>query len=195
MIRLYHNHTGDRAHVRDRHRHDTARGDPISVDPELSESRAASQPKSLETLPRLKLHVSVAHKRGLPGFGSMGASCGLELEVDAELFNAAPEQFQARVREAYDACARAVQDELNRRGAPPQQEPVSRRDDSPCEPPLRPSTPAQARALRRIAQRRQLDLDDLVRRRFNGARLDGLSRVQASRLIDELQTGPADPTA
>jgi hypothetical protein len=138
----------------------------------------------------------VAHKRGLPSFGSIGASCGLELELDAQLLSEAPEQFRARVRDAYDACARAVQDELDRRRTPHPPERDSTADDHPRpEPPGPPATPAQIRALHAISRRLDLDLDDLVLKRFQVAHPEALSRAQASRLIGALQPhGSSDDT-
>lgn len=140
--------------------------------------------------PELKLIVGVSRKRGLPGFGSVGASCGLEIR--AEPWASDPEQFEARVREAFDACARAVDDQLDRSQTSTHEPGNTPREDHRPERGERPSTPAQVRALHALARRLDLDLDALVLRRFNSPAPEALSLVQASRLITELQPPAPD---
>jgi hypothetical protein len=66
----------------------------------------------------LKLNVGVTRKIGLPNYGSAGASCYLETDVDGSLIFADLSEFQAQVQQAFEACRRAVTDELaNHRGA------------------------------------------------------------------------------
>ena len=66
----------------------------------------------------LKLNVGVSKKIGLPNYGSAGASCYLETDVDGSLIFADLTEFQKQVQQAFDACRRAVTDELaNHRGA------------------------------------------------------------------------------
>ena len=62
----------------------------------------------------LKLSVSTSKKIGLPDYGSLGASCGVELELDPRLLDRDLAAFHDRVRQAYVACAEAVNDELGR---------------------------------------------------------------------------------
>lgn len=57
---------------------------------------------------------------GLPDYGSLGASCHLELDLDGSLVEGDLAGFHERVRRTYAACAQAVNDELTR-----QQEDVS----------------------------------------------------------------------
>ncbi len=62
----------------------------------------------------LKLNVGVSRKVGLPDYGSMGASCNLEVELEASLLEHDLDGFHARVKKAYIAAHQAVHDELAR---------------------------------------------------------------------------------
>ena len=61
----------------------------------------------------LKLNVGTNRKIGQPDYGSAGASCNLELELDTSLFHDL-EGLQQVVKRAYAACHQAVHDELAR---------------------------------------------------------------------------------
>ena len=65
----------------------------------------------------LRLNIGLSKKLGLPDYGSLGASCNLDLELDAALLQTDPEAFQRHARNAYDACRRAVLEELARHQA------------------------------------------------------------------------------
>jgi hypothetical protein len=64
--------------------------------------------------PMLKLNVSLSKKVGLPDYGSIGATCSIEAELTNGLLQHDPDAFQQQVRQAYAACAQAVNDELAR---------------------------------------------------------------------------------
>ena len=154
----------------------------------------------------LKLNVGVTRKVGLPDYGSVGASCNLEVEVDAALIDRDLDAFHARVRDVYVAAHQAVHDELARLQAP-----VEAPHDPPAPPPrrasngqsggnghadpppagrprpLRPATENQVRAIRSIASRQHADLDGLLRD-YGVGRPEDLSLKQASELIDALKT-------
>jgi hypothetical protein len=160
--------------------------------------------KNKETLSMsLKLTVGLAKKIGQPDYGSLGASCQLELELDQLLLEQPPDRFREQVQQAYAACSQAVHDELTR------QQSLSAGDDrapsradhragysnghsnghsnSP-----RPATPSQLRALAAIAARGRIDLASEVSQQFAGARPEDLSISQASQLIDRLKIETAN---
>ena len=142
----------------------------------------------------MKLTIGVARKLGQPRYGSLGASCGveLELELDGSALRGDPAEFHRRVRLAYDACARAVDEELRRLQAGPDGPGgCGDRYDGGPSPPRQPATAAQVRALGRLAARRGLDLDALAAERFGVDGPEELSVAEASRLIDELKRDPA----
>jgi hypothetical protein len=62
----------------------------------------------------LKLNVGISKKLGLPDFGSVGASCNVEVELASSADAGDPSVFQEQIRRAFSACAQAVDDELAR---------------------------------------------------------------------------------
>ncbi len=149
----------------------------------------------------LKRNVGVSRKVGQPDYGSVGASCHLELEIDTGLLERDLDGFHARVRSAYVAAHQAVHDELARLQAP-----GAAAHDPPVSPPRhttnghgrtehppaarsrgrKPATENQIRAIRSIASRQHADLDGLLHD-LGIERLEDLSLKQASELIDTLK--------
>lgn len=62
----------------------------------------------------LKLNVVLSKKVGLPDYGSIGALCSVETEMNNGVLQHDPDGFQQQARQAYAACAQAVNDELAR---------------------------------------------------------------------------------
>lgn len=150
----------------------------------------------------LRLNVGHSKKVGLPSYGSVGASCNVEVELDSSLLQSDMETFQGHVRRAYTACAQAVNDELSRalRQAenstpePGANGPSQNGFSSPKSPSngssarqARRATQSQVRALLAMAERRGLNLGRLTVDRFGAQRIEDLSITDASSLIDELK--------
>ena len=160
----------------------------------------------------LRLNVGVSRKVGLPDYGSVGASCNLELEVDAGLLERDLDAFHARVRDAYVAAHQAVHDELARLHAGAQAGPPehprddprpddratrdrpetngrraeARRGNGDRQPSARAATAKQVAALAALARRAGADLEGLLRDEYGVTRPEQLSVPQASRVIDLL---------
>lgn len=60
----------------------------------------------------MKLSIGLSKKIGLPEYGSLGATCNLELELDQSLIVDDLDGFHDRVRRTFIACRQAVEDEL-----------------------------------------------------------------------------------
>jgi hypothetical protein len=154
----------------------------------------------------LKLTVGLARKVGQPNYGSLGASCGVEVELESSLLGGDPDAFRARVRDAFVACRRAVDDELERlqsaadllstngraehsgsngTGNEHGQVHSPSSDNSRVR---RPATPRQLRTIVAIARRQRANLESLLRTEFGVASPEDLSLVEASRLIDGLRS-------
>jgi hypothetical protein len=61
----------------------------------------------------IRLHVEVCKKEGTANYGSIGATCGLEVEIDLATL-ADPLAAVARIRRFYSLCELAMNEELAR---------------------------------------------------------------------------------
>lgn len=60
----------------------------------------------------LNINVGLTKKIGLPNFGSLAASCSVQLDAEQGLLDNDPAGFQRRVQEVFAACSQAVENEL-----------------------------------------------------------------------------------
>ena len=146
----------------------------------------------------LKLSVGFTKKVGEANYGSRGAAVNLEMELDGSLVGDA-EKLKDRIRQLFGLAKASVEEELAVAplGKPTEsdakangnghvngqaQGQAQRRDKT------RPATASQVRALHAIAERRQLDLADLLTGRFGTRDPAEITITEASALIDELKT-------
>ena len=149
----------------------------------------------------MKINIGLSQKRGLPNYGSAGASCQIEVEVDAALLAQDPEQFQHRVRTAFAACRQAVSEELSR--TPAAGDAAShcngrssrngRSGQAAAGNAPRPATANQVKAIRAIANRVGVDLGTELPRRYGVGAPEELNLHQASQLIDALKAEQTVP--
>ena len=164
----------------------------------------------------LKLNIGLSKKIGLPDYGSLGASCNVEVELDASLLHDDLEGFHKHVRNAYAACRQAVNEELARsqpngsaenaappmQSAPAQQPPASTNGHAGNGHTKNGHAANGHKANGHRASQKQLDyagqlavqitglglrrLEVLAQNMF-GIPLAGMSNLQASGLIDTLK--------
>jgi hypothetical protein len=158
----------------------------------------------------MKLNVGVSRKVGLPNYGSVGASCNLELELDPTLLERDLEAFHTQIRSAYVAAHQAVHKELARLHALPTESPSRtgervavgssprngysgtngsdqrRRVQGDRSTTLKPATLNQVKAIVAIARKQDTDLARLLRHEYEVERPEDLSIRQANELIDSL---------
>ena len=144
----------------------------------------------------LKLNVGLNKKIGEANYGSRGASVNVELELDSGLVNE-PGKLQERIRQLFGVVRASLAEELNGNGQrssdrtqAPQAQPNGngQRSDNNQKVQPRPATQSQVRAIAAIAKRLQVDLNDLLRNRFQVRRAQDLSIKEDSQLIDELKS-------
>lgn len=137
----------------------------------------------------LKLDVGLSKKIGEPNYGSRGASVNLELEVEAGLINQ-PDELQDRIRRLFRLAKSSVDEELNGHGNHQNANGHNSNGTSNSNGYRnggRPATVSQARAIRAIAGRQRIDLQQLLGDRFGVGRPEDLSISDASQLIDDLK--------
>jgi len=143
----------------------------------------------------LTLNVGLSQKMGLPDYGSLGASCHVELELGSHLLDRNPDVFQQEVRAAFAACRQAVEEELDRlRPSQSSQSANQSADSGNCpretHSAWRPITTRQLDYVRQLAaQFEELgphDLERFVEQRFERP-LAELSSYEASSLIRMLR--------
>ncbi len=152
----------------------------------------------------LKLNVSVSKKLGQPDFGSLGASCAVEVELPHNIVVDDLEAFHRHARSAYVAATQAVNDELARHAgsaatsnghAPTSNgnghtngnsHATSNGNRKPRSN-GRKATASQVRALHAIANRQGFDLAETLQEGFGTRQPEDLSITEASQLIDTLK--------
>ena len=145
-----------------------------------------------------KVSVGLSKKQGLPEYGSIGASCNVELELDGQILDGDLDRFRQHVRRAYIACREAVENELARdlsTNAAPNRlngnghNAASGNGNNHGQSNGRSVTQSQVRAIRAIAGRNRIDLAPMLDR-LGVRNVEDLSISDASSLIDDLKGQP-----
>lgn len=147
----------------------------------------------------IKLNVGVSRKVGQPNYGSLGACCNVDIELDQQTLGDDPQGLHRRVQQAFAVCRQAVEAELsqsvgqpNGGGASTGQVSQPDRSASTATEPSTPraATPAQIKAIHAIAGRLGIGLAVQLQQ-FGVNSPSQLSLPQASQLIDQLKQAPA----
>jgi hypothetical protein len=163
-----------------------------------------------------KINVGLSRKIGQPNFGSLGASCHIDLEIDPQTAIRDPEAIQRQIMTAFTICKQSIDAELAKsehadtnatvNGFHPAEQPSAPRrqtyqrpasDQSVATPPRqpRPATAAQIKALHTIASRAGLTLASELQHQCGVTNPQQLTIQQASRMIDHLKQSLAPTPA
>ena len=161
----------------------------------------------------LKLNVSVSKKVGQPDFGSLGASCSVEVELPHNIVFDDLEAFHRHARNVYVAATQAVNDELARHtssvatsnghttpsngnghtnghangNAASNGNGHQTNGNGKARSNGRKATASQVRAIHAIASRQGLDLAQALHERYGIDRPEDLAISEASAMIDSLK--------
>lgn len=156
----------------------------------------------------MKINVGLSRKVGQPNFGSLGASCHIDLEIDPQTASLGPEAIQRQITGTFAVCKQAIDAELAKGDQPdthatvygfqPTEQPSAPRsqtyqptasDPSAATPHRqpRPATAAQIKALHTIAGRAGLGLASELQQQCGVNNPQQLTIQQASRMIDHLK--------
>ena len=134
----------------------------------------------------MRLIVGLTKKVGLPGFGSLAATC--QLESDEHSSTPSSGDFARRVERAFASCRDAVEAELRRHQSNPQHDAEHQPaagQPTPNGNGMRPATTKQLNALRALASKSRLSRQELDQV-FGGKPLAALTVGEASSAIDRL---------
>lgn len=147
-----------------------------------------------------KLTVGLSRKLGQPNYGSLGASCHVDIEVDTSVLLNGGEDLAIRVRQAFGICRSEVEKELAKQSGQPAstQSTASHRslaDGSSDRPSMssksdravRGVTDAQLRAIHAIAKKANVRLASQLEDDFGVKTPARLTIRQASELIETLK--------
>jgi len=144
----------------------------------------------------MKISVGLQKKVGQPNFGSLGASCHVEFEIDPSLVESNLDGFHNKVNGAFLACRQAVNAQLRQQenvravesATAIQKQLPGRQTDHRPEPQRGGTvTPNQLKAIYGLARRHRIDPQKLVHDRFDRYVPEDLTIREASELLDELK--------
>jgi hypothetical protein len=142
----------------------------------------------------MKISVGLQKKVGQPNYGSLGASCHVEFEIDAAMIESNLDGFHNKINGAYLACRQAVNAQLRQQEVGQSQAPLAENRKQSQNGSSRTETdrggavtPNQLKAIYAIAKRLRLNPELLVNERFDCHVPEDLTFREASQLIDELR--------
>ena len=136
----------------------------------------------------IRANVSFSQKHGQPDFGSVGAGCSLEFELDTTLLEKDSTALREQFDLAYLTCRQAVPQQLTRfESSVSVLTRVLSHSNTNGQRPSRPATQSQQRALWAICNHHGLNLEAVCRDEFDVSAADCLSISQASSLIDKIK--------
>jgi hypothetical protein len=156
----------------------------------------------------MKINVGLSRKIGQPNFGSLGASCHIDLEIDAQTASRGPEAIQRQIMSAFTICKQSIDTELAKcdqstRVIAPQSftltqngpvapshaasPPACNAANESAAPPRRSATPAQIKAIHAIASKAGIEVASELGQRYGIRNPQQLSIGQASEMIDHLK--------
>ena len=141
-----------------------------------------------------KITVGLQQKVGRPNYGSLGATCHIELTLSEEEARHT-DTITSRIREAFASCRDRVAEQLSADSSQPPPDhrlPIARTEPAvPGNGRLRPASEAQIRALHAIAAKHGVVLASELEAQFGVRTPSELTIRQASELIDALKTTTA----
>ena len=143
----------------------------------------------------LKLNTGIARKVGQPNFGSIQASCFLEIELTSDVIHDY-DRFQQQVRQAFHACEQAVEEQLADSQQPVEHSTNGHNSNrhngngngSDSNGSVRGATQSQIRAINAIAGKQRIDITSFLLNRHGCKAVDSLTIKQASDVIDQLKS-------
>jgi hypothetical protein len=144
----------------------------------------------------IKINIGVTKKVGQPNYGSRGASCHVEFELDGSWDTAGAARFQEAALKAYASCRQAVDTELAQPEVTAVVSPNSSingafqatHGEANEAAPSRRATASQIRAIHAIAKRGRVQLHALLARQYHVDQVEKLSIRDASQVIDQLKS-------
>lgn len=144
----------------------------------------------------LKLNVGLSKKIGKPDYGSLGATCNVEIVIESSTTEDDARAISRYAEQAFEQCRNAVDRELSRCDQEHGQETSARlpqsqkpkRNQAPKNSPGPAATEKQIRALHAIANKQRLDLVSELVERFSVEHPNQLTVRQASEMIDAMKS-------
>ena len=136
-----------------------------------------------------KITVGLQQKVGRPNYGSLGATCHIELALSGDEARN-PDAISSRIREAFTCCRDRIAEELS---TGTHRQPTA--EQSTSEPAsngrIRPASEAQVRALHAIAAKHGIVLASELEAQFGVTTPAELTIRQASEMIDAMKSTSA----